>query len=482
LIQSSNFDSRNNFKIATTTAIDIVEPQKSTRHAAPYVAEACATLRLPFRRKNLSESEKSSEQEDKENQNPSCGSSASGINHNLKSSNKNSDQSRFLDHHRLMLQEHVRRIRGRQLEEEQELHEQHHDQHPEQQQQPKTSSSPQRANSNILLRLESPGQSMVPYCPITVKSTREIAGFNGLAEALLRLDFIRAVSDIRRFHYVSHLMFLLFAHDKLSQLPGAAQKVLFRMLEEMANTVYKSNANEHVFRKLMDELQTTMTIYRVWGSHLGSSQLFKQHLESRRRITEFVEKMQVEYKQDLATPSTPGLVSALPEECIREILLRLSDPSDLDRASKTCETMKAVASEKRVWRELVQTHFSKLQIEYVLQEKPQLKETKDWKELYASLRRKYGLREEFTEMIMLCRKCCALFWKSLGHPCFVLAEEAVFTEHNEHYAGATTETTEANANLPAEVENKKEGGQNGQHHGEQLIPVSPKSFLTFFSV
>ena len=45
----------------------------------------------------------------------------------------------------------------------------------------------------------------------------------------------------------------------------------------------------------MDELQTTMTIYRVWGSHLGSSQLFKQHLESRRRITEFVEKVQVRH-------------------------------------------------------------------------------------------------------------------------------------------------------------------------------------------
>ena len=128
-----------------------------------------------------------------------------------------------------------------------------------------------------------------------MKSTREIVGFNGLAEALLRLDFLGAVSDIRRFHYVSQLMYLLFAHDKLSQLPGAAQKILFRMLEEMANTVFKSNANEHVFRKLMDELQTTMTIYRVWGSHLGSSQLFKQHLESRRRITEFVEKMQVHY-------------------------------------------------------------------------------------------------------------------------------------------------------------------------------------------
>ena len=71
---------------------------------------------------------------------------------------------------------------------------------------------------------------------------------------------------------------------------------------------------------------------------------------------------QVEYKQDLATPSSPGLVSALPEECIREILLRLSDPRDLEASSKTCETMKAVASEKRVWRELVQTHFTKMQV------------------------------------------------------------------------------------------------------------------------
>ena len=36
-------------------------------------------------------------------------------------------------------------------------------------------------------------------------------------------------------------MYLLFSHDKLSQLPGAAQKILFRMLEEMADTVYKTN-------------------------------------------------------------------------------------------------------------------------------------------------------------------------------------------------------------------------------------------------
>ena len=87
----------------------------------------------------------------------------------------------------------------------------------------------------------------------------------------------------------------------------------------------------------------------------------------------------------------------------------------------------------------------------MLQAKPQLKDSKDWKELYASLRRKYGLREEFTEMIMLCRKCAALFWKSLGHPCFILEEES---------------------RLPP----------NYQNSNKELLPISPKSFLTFFSV
>ena len=65
---------------------------------------------------------------------------------------------------------------------------------------------------------------------------------------VIKLTYIISLLFFFRFHYVSQLMYLLFAHDKLSVLPGAAQKVLFRMLEEMANTVYKSNANEHVFR------------------------------------------------------------------------------------------------------------------------------------------------------------------------------------------------------------------------------------------
>ena len=59
-----------------------------------------------------------------------------------------------------------------------------------------------------------------PFYPITLRNTKEVAGFNGLAEALIRLDFTQAIKDVRRFNYVASLMQLLFNHDKLSQLPG----------------------------------------------------------------------------------------------------------------------------------------------------------------------------------------------------------------------------------------------------------------------
>ena len=44
---------------------------------------------------------------------------------------------------------------------------------------------------------------------------------------------------------------------------------------------------------------------------------------------------------------------------MREILLRLSDPKDVERAGDACVTMNTIAREKRVWRELAQTHFTR---------------------------------------------------------------------------------------------------------------------------
>ena len=74
------------------------------------------------------------------------------------------------------------------------------------------------------------------------------------------------------------------------------------MLEVVADTVYSTDGskedggrrNEHVLRRLLEQLHTSMAIYHVWGSpFLGGGHLIKQHRDTRRKITGFVEKMQV---------------------------------------------------------------------------------------------------------------------------------------------------------------------------------------------
>jgi len=73
---------------------------------------------------------------------------------------------------------------------------------------------PDQQNSNLFLNLQ-------------------IAGFNGLSDALKRLDFLSAVHDCRRFNYIVRLLDLLVSH-RMGGLSGCAQRVLFNMLEEVA--------------------------------------------------------------------------------------------------------------------------------------------------------------------------------------------------------------------------------------------------------
>lgn len=56
----------------------------------------------------------------------------------------------------------------------------------------------------------------------------------------------------------------------------------------------------------------------------------------------------------------------LPEECIREIILRINDHRDLEASSAAWTLMAALASEQRVWRELSQFHFTKSQIDQII--------------------------------------------------------------------------------------------------------------------
>lgn len=82
----------------------------------------------------------------------------------------------------------------------------------------------------------------------------------------------------------------------------------------------------------------------------------------------------------------------LPEECIREIILRISDHRDLESSSAAWTLMAALASEQRVWRELTQFHFNQNQIDLMIQTQDTQSEQntecrKDWQNIYHALRR-----------------------------------------------------------------------------------------------
>lgn len=86
-------------------------------------------------------------------------------------------------------------------------------------------------------------------------------------------------------------------------------------------------------------------------------------------------------------PEVRPKLHELPEECIREIILRISDYNDLESSSAAWSLMAALVSERRVWRELTQFHFSQEKINLIIATKFSTDERKDWQKIFHALRR-----------------------------------------------------------------------------------------------
>ncbi|EZA51283.1 F-box only protein [Ooceraea biroi] len=271
----------------------------------------------------------------------------------------------------------------------------------------------------------------------------QIAGFNGLSDALKRLDFLSAVHDCRRFNYIVRLLDLLVSH-RMGGLSGCAQRVLFNMLEEVALEVSLSQQQTGRLRRLIERVRA-FSAGCCWGGRpLGSVILWEKHKAALERILQIASSITITQPDEEQQPQW----SDLPPECRREVLLRLSDPRDIEASSEACEHLAVLAQEQRIWRELAQYHFTPQQIATTRQNNP----GKDWKTIFTIARRSFGLREEYAEMIQLCRNCRCLFWRSLGHPC--IADQD-----------------------PAFQEKLADVDQASLH-----VPIPPQTFLKFFSL
>ena len=111
-----------------------------------------------------------------------------------------------------------------------------------------------------------------------------------------------------------------------------------RILEEMAGSVFAEHMNEHVLLKLLSDLHATLDDRAVWGSHLGSETLMRGLKNTRTRIACIAalekRKSELEQREKQEQEEDTMSMQELPEECVREILCRLSDYKDVDNAGK----------------------------------------------------------------------------------------------------------------------------------------------------
>ena len=77
----------------------------------------------------------------------------------------------------------------------------------------------------------------------------------------------------------------------------------------------------------------------------------------------------------------------LPEELIREILLRLTDYKDLMNSGQSYDIMQSILDEQHIWKQLCKYHFTRQQIRYINSSSNKKAEKIDWEQTFHQLRK-----------------------------------------------------------------------------------------------
>ncbi len=279
-----------------------------------------------------------------------------------------------------------------------------------------------------------------------------------MSEVLSALDMPGAVRDIKRFNYVCRLVQLII-NEKLNQLSGNAQRTLFMIVRQMVLQVIKTQENVNVMRKLLIDFKKKIqdSIY-FYFYYIGSQKLGEKHLATITRWQEMLENpnnhqkklkrlnhqqlsghSRKSHENDFKTEETTNkenkpILDNIPFDCQLEIIRRLNSGLDLVNLSKCNKNLNDIISkELTIWKNLCQFHFQQTHINSFLKKSNSINESDskaiaadqlhdlDWKLIYFKLKRRYGHREVYADMIHKCLHCKSLFWKEIGHPCIIAA-------------------------------------------------------------
>uniref|UniRef100_A0AC35TZU5 F-box domain-containing protein n=1 Tax=Rhabditophanes sp. KR3021 TaxID=114890 RepID=A0AC35TZU5_9BILA len=272
------------------------------------------------------------------------------------------------------------------------------------------SMSSEDSSSDLSPLPSEPVDNWIPHCFIKSGNSKEFVGCTSMSEAFYRLDLARAVVDVRRFNFVCKVVQILVT-EKLKDLSATSRKHLLAIIQ--AIVVHCADTDVHV--------STARQLVSRFGSCLEEP---RHIIGSKEMISDQVNKVEdlmdiLEVRPMILSESNEDSVTLLdlPVEMLTMILRKLPDHVSLLEATKSHDMLQAVVDgQDRLWARLAVFHFSELQIE------KHFKPSISYRKLFYELKKFYGLRNTYANIICLCTHCKALFWKDHGHPC--LSEDA----------------------------------------------------------
>uniref|UniRef100_A0A0N5ABH1 F-box domain-containing protein n=1 Tax=Syphacia muris TaxID=451379 RepID=A0A0N5ABH1_9BILA len=259
----------------------------------------------------------------------------------------------------------------------------------------------------------------LPHCFVKTTKSKEFIGCTSMSEAFHRLDLARAAKDVRRFNYICKVVQIL-VQKKLQNLSATARKNLLAIIQAIVVQCVETDRYTSTIRSLVETFGSGLE-----GHLFGSPKLVVKQMDTVGDLLEFISERRLgtpaESEEDFVT------FMDLPKELMLIILRKLPDHVSLLEVANANETLKAIVEhEDQLWRALCVFHFSQEQIERHFQGC-----NNSWRHVFFELKKYYGLREVYADLIHLCCHCKALFWKNLGHPCVSVDSPSVRVTPNQ---------------------------------------------------
>lgn len=231
-----------------------------------------------------------------------------------------------------------------------------------------------------------------------------------VSEFITHIDLISAVTDVRRQAYLFDLMMLLM-HHCLGKLSGASHRQLFKILETMVEEALKTEIHIDRMKRLL--VCTMKSLLNGQETRVGSKSLWNRHIHTVSNLCTKVDQFRYTERKD------DGLACMmdLPKECIREILLKLSDHRDIVHLGATCRDMYYLTEDSSLWQNLVQYHFTEKQINTFVEDAVD-SSASVWQQLHVKCFKKFGLKQPYSDQLVVCSACKTLHWVMSGHNCW----------------------------------------------------------------